>query len=123
MAAQIVTLPTQLRGGASPVVQQIPFGANTWRTVTLQINSAAWLVTDNLRLIYTARVSIDGGLTWTAWGGLDTGLSQNVVDKQGVRQNINQPWDWDPAFAGGGVLELTVTCPTAFIWGATVTLQ
>ena len=123
MADQVLTLPTVLRGGGAPVVVSINFGANTWQHVNLQINSADWLVTNNLRLVYSARVTTDGGVTWTPWGGLDTGPSQFVVNRAGVRVNINQPWPWDPAFAGGGTIELTLACPTAFNWGATITLS
>lgn len=122
MATQTITLPTQLRGGGAPVVVQTPFGPNAWQHINLQINSPAWLVTNDLRLGYSARVSINGGATWTDWGGLQTGPSQETVNRQGVRVNINQPWPWDPAFAGGGTLEITITCPTAFVWGATITL-
>lgn len=122
MANLQLTLPTQLRGGGAAVVQNFPFGANTWQHINLRINSPAWLTTNGLRLGYTARVTTDGGVTWTDWGGLQTGLSQDTVNKAGARVNIDQPWPWDVAFHGGGNLEITITCPTAFVWGATVDL-
>lgn len=120
MANQTLNLPVASRGGA-PFVQQFPFGANAWKHVQLQINSTDWNTISGLHLGYTARVSIDGGATWTDWGGL-TAVSPTFKKDGVTKVEPGGIWSWDPAFAVGGLFEITVTCPVAFQWGATVTL-
>ena len=63
MADLILTLPVDLRGGLSPILNQFPFPANTWQSVEMRMNSTAWNTLPGLTLDYSARVSIDGGVT------------------------------------------------------------
>lgn len=121
MATGTLTLPIALRGGGSPVVVSLPFGANTWLHVQLQINSTDWNTIDGLFLGYTARVTIDGGVTFTDWGGL-TAVSPTFKKDGVTKVEPGGLWNWDPAFHVGGSMEVTVNAPTAFNWGATVTL-
>lgn len=121
MANQNLNVPVAQRGGGAPVVLSFPFGANAWKHVELRINSTDWNTINGLFLGYVARVTTDGGATWTSWGGLTA--NSPTFKKDGVtKYEPGGFWDWDPAFAGGGTLEITVTCPTAFRWGATISL-
>lgn len=121
MANQNLTLPVALRGGGAPVVVQLAFPANAWQHVQLQINSTVWNVVDGLFLGYSARVSIDAGVTWVAWGGF-TAVSPTFMKDGVTKVEPGGIWDWDPTFAVGGLIELTVDVPVAFLWGATASL-
>lgn len=121
MANQNLTLPIALRGGGSPVVVPLAFPANAWKHVQLQINSTDWNTIDGLVLGYSARVSVDGGVTWVAWGGL-TAVSPTFLKDGVTKAEPGGIWNWDPGFAAGGTIELTVNAPVAFNFGATVSL-
>lgn len=122
MANQNLTLPVALRGGGAPVVTSLPFGANSWQHIDMRLNSADWNTIDGLWLAYSARVTTDGGTTWTSWGG--TGSFSPTFMKDGVTKiGLGGHWDWSPAFAAGGSIEVTVDCPVAFNWGVTLTLS
>jgi hypothetical protein len=102
-------------------VFDLNFAANAWRRVELRINSTDWNTINGLFIGYTARVSTNGGATWTPWGGF------SAVSPTFMRDGVTKIppggiWDWSPAYAAGGILSLVVDCPTAFSWGATVTL-
>lgn len=125
MADQILTLPIALRGGAtpgaaSPFVHAFAFPVNKWQHVNMKINSTDWNTINGLSLGYTARVSTDGGATWTGWGGF-TAVSPTFMKDNVTKVEPGGTWTWNPTFSGGGTIEITVTCPTAFNWGATVT--
>lgn len=117
----ILTLPVALRGGGAPVVNQIAFPANSWVTVDMRVNSTDWNTINGLFFGYTARVSVDGGQSWVSWGGLT--VTSPSFQKDGVTKIApGGHWNWSPLFAQGGIFEVTVNCPTAFNWGATLTL-
>lgn len=119
MADRILTLPVAQRGS---FVQQFSFPANAWQSVQMQVNSTDWNTIDGLFFGYTARVSIDGGVSWTDWGGL-TAVSPTFMKDGVTKVEPGGLWLWDAAFAGGGIIEVTTNCPTPFNWGLTVTLH
>lgn len=122
MADQILTLPNAVRGGSqTPIVNNLNFGANAWKHIQLKINSANWNSINGLTIGYSARVTTNGGITWTDWGGF-TAVSPTFMKDGVTKTEPGGIWSWDPAFAGGGTLEISTICPTAFNWGATVTL-
>jgi hypothetical protein len=125
MATTTLVLPVALRGGStpgasSPFIHAFSFPANNWKHLSMKINSTDWNTINGLFLGYTARVTVDGGTTWRSWGGLTA--TSPTVRKDGTKSEPEGVWEWDPTFSGGGTLEITVTCPTAFNWGATVTM-
>lgn len=121
MADQTLTLPILLRGGGAPSVSTLPFGVNAWQHVEMRLNSAVWNLIDGLWLAYHARVTTNGGATWTDWGG--TGSFSPTFMKDGVTKiGLGGRWDWSPDFAAGGLIEITVDCPVAFLWGVTISL-
>ena len=122
MADLILTLPVDLRGGLSPILNQFPFPANTWQSVEMRMNSTAWNTLPGLTLDYSARVSIDGGVTWTSWGGL-TAVSPTFMKDGVTKIEPGGKWTWPTTFNGGGILETNVLCLTAFNWGATITFH
>jgi hypothetical protein len=121
MADRTINVGIQQRGGGAPIVLDLPFAANAWKLVEMRINSTDWNAINGLFIGYTARVSIDGGNTWTPWGGLTA--SSPTFMKDGVTKvPPGGIWEWSSAFNAGGTLSLVVDCPTAFAWGATITL-
>ena len=122
MADLVLTLSVSLRGGVNPIVNQFPFPANSWKSVEMRMNSIAWNTIDGLTLDYKARVSLDGGVTWTSWGGL-TAVSPTFMRDRITKIEPGGIWQWVPAFNGGGIIEVNVLCLTPFNWGATITFH
>lgn len=88
----------------------------------MRLTGADWLNTAGLFFGYSARVSTDGGATFTPWGG--TTATSPTFAKDGVTKvGLGGLWEWSSAFNGGGTLTVDVDCPTPFNWGMTISLQ
>jgi hypothetical protein len=111
-------LPIAQRGSTE---QQFPFAANTWTSVKVQINSPQWNTINGLFMGYTARVSTDGGATWLPWGGF-TAISPTFKKDFVTKIEPLGFWEWNSAFAAGGILAIVLDIPTPFAWGATITV-
>lgn len=116
-----LTIPVALRGGGADVVIDVPFGVNTWTQIALRFNSTEWNTINGLIIGYAAKVTIDGGVSYTDWGGLEA-VSPTFMKDRVTKIEPGGIWNWNPAFAGGGTLRVTVHCPTAFNWGAIATM-
>lgn len=86
------------------------------------MNSADWNAIDGLFFGYTAQVSIDAGASWREWGGL-TAVSPTFMKDGVTKIEPGGIWSWDDEFNAGGIIRLTISVPTAFAWGATVTFH
>lgn len=110
------TFPEIARGTHVVLTKVIPAGA--WTNLQGQLTSAQWNTTDGITMVYSARKTNDGGVTWQDWGAFT--VTSPTYLKDGVtKREPGGSWDWDGLAC---TFEITVTMSQAFTWGATFLL-
>lgn len=110
-------LPTLLRAGTK--VQQYVTLPRPSGRVSSKFVSSDWNTIDGLSIIYFARKSLDGGLTWMPHGGF-TAISPTFLRDGVTKVEPGGVWDWD---GQASLFEVTVKVTIPFVFGVTTSFM
>lgn len=110
-------LPTVLRTGTT--IQQYVTLPRPSGRVSSKFVSSDWNTTNGLTVVYRARKSLDGGLTWVTHGGF-TATSPTFLRDGVTKVEPGGIWEWD---GQPSVFEVTVTVTIPFVFGVTTSFM
>lgn len=110
-------LPTLLRT-ATTIQQYVTLPRPSGR-VSSKFVSSDWNTIDGLSIVYLARKSLDGGVTWVSHGAF-TAISPTFLKDGVTKVEPSGAWEWD---GQASLFEVTVKVTIPFVFGVTTSFM